>query len=123
MGIADINNDSLPDIFFCGNQVPSKLFLNKGNLTFEDISLKAGLGTSAVWTTGISIADVNADGFLDIYLCKSGPPGGSRRKNELLINNGDLTFTDKAKNLGSISGLDMPRSSILTAMATSIAIY
>jgi enediyne biosynthesis protein E4 len=100
VGIADFNNDSLRDIFFCGNQVANKLYLNKGNLTFEDISEKAGLSTLPVWTTGISIADVNADGLLDIYLCKSGPPEGNRRKNELLINNGDLTFTDRAAEYG-----------------------
>ena len=53
-----------------------------------------------IWTTGVSLVDINADGLLDIYLCKSGPPGGNRRHNELFINNGDLTFTEKAKDMG-----------------------
>lgn len=100
VGLGDFNNDGLIDIFFSGNLVPNKLYLNKGNLRFEDISESSGVCNKGVWTTGVSIADVNADGLLDIYLCKSGPPGGSRRYNELFINNGDLTFTDKAKEYG-----------------------
>lgn len=100
VGLGDFNNDGLIDIFFSGNLVPNKLYVNKGNLRFEDISESSGVCNKGVWTTGVSIADVNADGFLDIYLCKSGPPGGPRRYNELFINNGDLTFTDKAKEYG-----------------------
>jgi enediyne biosynthesis protein E4 len=100
VGLADFNNDGLVDIFFSGNLVPNKLFLNKGKLRFEDISESAGVNPSGVWTTGVSIADINSDGFLDLYICKSGPPGGERRYNELFINNGDLTFSEKSREYG-----------------------
>lgn len=97
VGLGDFNNDGLLDIFFAGNQVSNKLYLNKGDFVFEDITMTAGLQTQGIWTTGVSVVDVNADGWLDIYLCKSGPPGGERRTNELFINNHDLTFTESAK--------------------------
>lgn len=100
VGLGDINNDGFLDIFFSGNLVANKLYLNKGNFQFEDISEKAGIGSHGVWTTGVSIADVNGDGLLDIYICKSGPPGGERRHNELFLNNGDLTFTERAHEYG-----------------------
>lgn len=100
VGLADFDNDSLPDIFLSGNLVSNKLYLNKGNLTFEDITESAGLNTSGTWSTGVSIADVNSDGWLDIYVCKSGPPGGEKRHNELFINNGDLTFSERSKEYG-----------------------
>jgi enediyne biosynthesis protein E4 len=100
VGVGDFNNDKLPDIFFSGNQVANKLYLNKGNFVFEDISSKAGISVPGVWSTGVSTADINADGLLDIYVCKSGPPGGDRRYNELFINNGDLTFREEAKTYG-----------------------
>ena len=100
VGIGDINNDGLADIYFCGNMVSNKLYLNKGNLQFEDITEKAKVGTEGVWSTGVSMIDINADGWLDIYVCKSGPPGGDRRFNELFINNGDLTFSEKAHEYG-----------------------
>ena len=89
VGIGDINNDGLPDLFFCGNMSSNRLYLNKGHFQFEDITEKAGLFTQQVWTAGVAVADVNGDGWLDIYTCKSGPPGGKRRHNELFINNGD----------------------------------
>ena len=88
VGIGDLNNDGLPEVFFCGNLVSNRLYLNKGDFSFEDITQKSGVGTETCWTTGVSIADVNGDGWLDLYLCKSGPPGGKRRANELFINNG-----------------------------------
>ena len=100
VGLGDINNDGLVDIFFSGNQVPNKLYVNKGNFKFEDVSYKAGINPVNVWTTGVSLADINADGYLDIYICKSGPPRGERRHNELFINNGDLTFTESANRWG-----------------------
>ena len=100
VGLGDLNGDGLQDIFFSGNLVPNKLYLNKGNFQFEDITEKAGIGSKGVWTTGVSLADIDGDGMLDIYICKSGPPGGEKRHNELFINNGDLTFTEKASEYG-----------------------
>jgi enediyne biosynthesis protein E4 len=100
VGIGDFNNDGLPDIYFCGNLVGNKLYINKGNFVFEDVTEKAGVACTGSWSTGVSVADVNGDGWLDIYVCKSGKPGGKNRHNELFINNGDLTFTEKAAEYG-----------------------
>ncbi len=100
VGIGDINNDGLADIFFCGNLVDNKLYLNKRGFQFEDITDLAGVASENIWSTGVSFADVNSDGWLDIYVCKSGRPGGEKRYNELFINNGDLTFTEQAKEYG-----------------------
>ncbi|MCY7328645.1 MAG: VCBS repeat-containing protein, partial [Saprospiraceae bacterium] len=88
VAIGDVNNDGLPDLFFCGNMVSNRLYLNRGNFQFEDVTEAAGLTTKNVWTAGVALADVNGDGWLDIYICKSGAPGGERRYNELFINNG-----------------------------------
>ena len=102
VGLGDFDKDGLIDIFFSGNLVANKLYLNKGNFKFNDISIQAGIGSEGVWTTGVSIVDINADGWLDIYICKSGPPGGMNRHNELFINDGNgigeiPTFTEMAK--------------------------
>lgn len=94
----DFNNDGLTDLYFTGNMVSNKLYLNKGNLKFEDITKSAGVAGSDKWYTGVTIADVNADGYLDIY-CSVGGKFGPRN-NELYINNGDLTFTERAKEMG-----------------------
>ncbi len=100
VGIGDINNDGLPDLFFCGNMASNRLYLNKGNFQFEDITDKAGLLSTGAWTTGVSMADINGDGWLDIYICKSGDPNSPKRRNELFLNNGNLTFTESAAQYG-----------------------
>ncbi|MEM1259424.1 MAG: VCBS repeat-containing protein, partial [Bacteroidota bacterium] len=94
----DINNDGLIDLFFTGNMVPNKLYLNKGNLTFEDISESSGLSGDSRWYTGTTMADVNNDGYLDIYCSVGGKYGP--KENQLFINNGNNTFTEKAKEYG-----------------------
>jgi len=104
VALGDINNDGLIDIFLTANMGPNVLYLNKGNLEFEDISEQSGISGSGHWSTGVSFADVNGDGWLDIYVCNSGILQGEQRKNELFINNGDLTFTEKAKEYGINDG-------------------
>ena len=96
VAIGDINNDGLPDIFLTGNMVPNRLYLNKGDFKFEDISERAGVLGSKPWSTGVVMADVNADGLLDIYVSNAGNLEGNNHDNDLYINNGDLTFTERA---------------------------
>jgi len=101
VGIGDINNDGLPDIYFCGNQSADKLYLNKGNMVFEEISNVAGISNREGWSSGVNFTDVNADGFLDIYVCRSGPSSNPQdKKNLLFINNGNNTFTESASEYG-----------------------
>lgn len=106
----DLNNDGLVDLLFTGNQVDNKLYINKGNqngsalaepLQFEDVSAKAHIsGRQGGWKTGVTLADVNADGWLDIYVCYSGLRPDTLRRNQLFINNKNLTFTDRAVEYG-----------------------
>ncbi|MFM8743911.1 MAG: FG-GAP repeat domain-containing protein, partial [Cytophagales bacterium] len=106
VAIGDINNDGLADIYFCGNQVDNKLYLNKGGFKFEDVTDRAGVACSDVWSTGVSFADINGDGWMDIYVCKSGNPEDNNRSNDLFINNRDLTFTERSAEYGlNIKGL------------------
>ncbi|MDP4852385.1 MAG: VCBS repeat-containing protein, partial [Saprospiraceae bacterium] len=100
VGVGDFNKDGLIDIFFSSNISQHKLYLNKGNFQFEDITKKAGILPNTGWATGVSVADVNGDGWLDIYLCQSGNVPPEKRKNLLYINNKDLTFTEKAFEVG-----------------------
>lgn len=97
VAVGDINNDGLPDIYFTSNRGENKLYLNKGDLKFEDISAQAGIQGTKSWSTGVTMVDLNADGFLDIYVSNAGNVEGDDQKNELFINNGDLTFTEKAE--------------------------
>lgn len=99
VGIGDFNNDGLKDIYFSGNQVSSRLYINKGKNKFDDITEKAGVATN-VWATGVSIADVNSDGFDDIYVCVFGKDLKTRAKNLLFINQHDLTFKESAAEYG-----------------------
>ena len=96
----DINNDGLPDLYFVSNQEKNKLYLNKGNLQFEDITEKANVAGNSNWSTGTTMVDINNDGFLDIYVCAVSELLDFKGQNELFINNGDGTFTEKAKEYG-----------------------
>jgi len=107
VGLGDINNDGLLDIYFCGNLVDNRLYLNKGNFKFKDITEKAGVACNNEWSAGVSMVDINGDGWLDIYVCQSGIISSRdryselfTRYNELFINNGDLTFTEMADEYG-----------------------
>jgi len=101
VAVGDINNDGLPDLFFSGNMVSSRLYLNKGNMQFEDITESAGVKTNR-WAGGATLVDINDDGYLDIYVSVSGREGskGSDRANLLFINNGNNTFTEAAARYG-----------------------
>ena len=96
----DINNDGLVDLYFSSNQESNKLYLNKGDFYFEDITKKAGVAGVGNWKTGVTMADVNADGLLDIFVCGVGNYKNFDGRNQLFINNGDLTFTDKTEEYG-----------------------
>jgi len=97
----DLNNDGLPDLYFTGNEVPDKLYLNKGDFTFEDITQKAGIKDAGGWHNGVSMVDINADGLLDIYVCRGGwIKDPEQRKNLLFINKGNLQFEEQAAQYG-----------------------
>jgi enediyne biosynthesis protein E4 len=96
----DVNNDGLTDLYFVSNKGQNKLYLNKGNWKFEEVAAQAGVEGRADWQTGVTMADVNGDGFLDIYVCAVSNYKGLKGRNELYINNGDGTFSEKAKEYG-----------------------
>jgi enediyne biosynthesis protein E4 len=100
VSIGDVNNDGLPDIFFTANQGKNKLYLNKGNWKFEDVTEKAGIASSNKWYTGVTMADVNGDGWLDIYVCNSGGLVGYNNPNDLYINQKNGTFREEAAKYG-----------------------
>jgi hypothetical protein len=109
VGIADFNNDGLPDIFFSSNTSSNKLFLNKGNFKFEDVTSVANVAGNRTWSTGVSIADVNGDGLLDIYVCHSGKYDGPNKLcNELFINQGIKNNIPVFKEMAKQYGLDAP---------------
>lgn len=115
VAVGDVNNDGLPDLFFTGNEVPNRLYLNKGNLKFEDITERAGVNPpNKRWSTGAVFVDINGDGWQDIYVCQYGPYPPEERRNLLLIHNGDgehPAFTEQA----AAWGLDDPNESIQAA--------
>ena len=100
VAIGDINNDGLSDIYFTGNMVGSRMYLNQGDFKFKEIAEQAGVFAAGLWNTGTTMADVNGDGLVDIYVCRSAAKNPDSRKNLLFINNGDLTFTEKGKEYG-----------------------
>ncbi len=100
VAIGDLNQDGLADIFLTGNQVSNRLYVNLGSFRFRDVTEQAGLYSTGAWTTGVSMVDLNGDGWLDLYLSKSGPPGGVKRHNELFINQQDGTFVEMAREYG-----------------------
>lgn len=99
VGVCDLNNDGLEDLFFTGNQVDNRLYINQGNLQFKDVSTQAKINQNKGWATGVTFADVNSDGWMDIYVSQGGPLG-SDRSNRLYINQKNLTFTEEAAAYG-----------------------
>jgi hypothetical protein len=100
VAVGDINNDGLDDIYFTANTSSNKLYLNQGGLVFKDITKEAGVACVEPWKTGVTMADVNGDNLLDIYVCYSGKGNPEKRRNKLFINNGNLTFKEQAKEYG-----------------------
>lgn len=100
VGVGDFNNDGLQDLYFCGNVVPDRIYLNKGNLQFEDITATSGINGKPGWSTGVTVVDINEDGLQDLYVCRARYEDAEKRRNLLYINNGDNTFTEKAKEYG-----------------------
>ena len=101
VAVGDMNNDGLADLFFTSNLESNKLYLNKGNMQFEDISAQAGIeGTTGTWNTGVTLVDINADGWLDIYVCRVGNYKQWKGKNQLFVNQQNGTFKDMAANYG-----------------------
>lgn len=96
----DVNHDGLPDLYFSSNQGDNKLYLNKGDFQFEDVTDQAGVAATAGWKTGVSMIDLNQDGWLDLYVCRTKSANPELRKNLLYINNGNLTFTERSADFG-----------------------
>ncbi len=104
VALGDINNDGFLDIYFTANLESNRLYLNQGDGTYKDVTDKAKVEGQKAWSTGVTMIDINADGFLDIYVCNSGDIKGDNKENELFLNNGDLTFTESAESYGLNDG-------------------
>jgi hypothetical protein len=100
VALGDVNGDGLTDVYLTANQKSNKLYLNRGDFEFEDVTDEAGVGGERPWSTGVSMADVNGDGYIDIYVTNSGQFEKDKRKNELFINQGDGTFVERAEAFG-----------------------
>ena len=100
VAIGDVNNDGLPDIFFTSNQHENQLYINKGNWKFEEVAARSGLTSSHHWHTGVTMVDINGDGWLDIYVCNGGDVPGDDRANELYINQKNGQFKEEAHAYG-----------------------
>lgn len=100
VALGDVNQDGLLDIYLTANLGPNRLYLNRGNLKFEDVTEQAGVAGTRAWSTGVAMADVNGDGLLDIYVCNSGDISGDNKQNELFINQGNGNFSEEAEKYG-----------------------
>ncbi len=102
VAIGDLNNDGLPDLYFAGNSVKDKIYFNEGNFNFKDVTEESGIGKENYgWSFGVNMIDINADGYLDIYVCKAGPYSEQKYlRNRLFVNNGDGTFNEEAEKYG-----------------------
>ncbi len=100
LAAGDFNNDGLEDLVFTGNMVKNRLYINEGNLRFTDVTQRAGIAEKEGWCTGVTTVDINQDGWLDLYICRTAYPFDTLRSNLLFINNGDLTFTEQAADYG-----------------------
>src|SRR5450432_3097362 len=116
VGIGDFNNDGLPDIYFTGNMVPCRLYLNKGNFSFEDITEKAGVGGLGRWARGVSVIDINNDGLMDLYVCNTIYKDSLRRRNILYVNQGlDKEGIPHFKDMAAEYGLDIHAQSTMAS--------
>ena len=116
VGIADFNNDQKQDIFFTGNQVPNKLYLNQGNFKFKDISETANVNVSGRWNSGVAVVDINNDGWMDIYVCATTHPNPENRRNMLFVNQGaDSNGQPAFKEMAAEYKIDYDGNSIAAA--------
>ena len=116
VGIADFNNDQQPDIFFTGNQVPNRLYLNQGNFKFKDISETANINVAGRWNSGVSVVDINNDGWMDVYVCATTHPEPENRKNMLFVNQGaDASGQPVFKEMAANYKIDYDGNSIASA--------